>query len=103
MRRAYSSKRCSLAGVTTPHVAALEVAQWMRILAVSLDESVLATRDLELSRRHEARVLEQEMLVGGGGDAGHRADLGVGDLPAAERAVDLGELSELVRDAQMVA
>jgi len=55
----------AVVGVAAPHVATLCVLQRMGNLTVALYNRVLAAQHLQLRRRHEPRVVEQQALVRG--------------------------------------
>ena len=81
--------------VATANIATLFIIQWVRTLAVTLHERVLARELLELGGRHEACVVEQQGLVRRGGDTHQRAHLGVRNFAAPERIIDRREPGEL--------
>jgi hypothetical protein len=76
-------------------VAPLLVVLRAMFLVVSLHASVLPGELVELRRRGEPRVLEDQGLVRGGRDAKQRAHLRIGHLTTTERVGDRRELDDL--------
>jgi hypothetical protein len=67
------------------------------------DLADLAAEALELAAGAVLGELEEAVLVLRSGDAGEGADLGVGQLAAAERFIHMGELAQRAGDADALA
>jgi hypothetical protein len=53
----------AILGIAAANVAALHVPHRVRVLTMTLHERVLARQLLELRRRHEPRVVQQQDLM----------------------------------------
>jgi hypothetical protein len=85
----------AILGVPATDVAALEIAERVRVLAVAKNQRILAAGLFELGSGHEPRVVEEQSFVRGGRDTKHRTHFRVRDFAAAEASLIVGTSGSL--------